>query len=285
MPAPAHNAPAAGAFFLASATPSGSEHVMPPRRFWPEDDSEQGRWAEYRHAHRVERGTHGSRDEREAWDRGIRAVVPGGGYQRPGLEGRRAYAPGQWGADTMTGQRGMPERSAEEVAAPFAEDRIIERIDQDHRGRGPRGYRRSDQRIAEDINDRLTDDPEIDATDIDVLVRDGEVMLRGMVDSRLARRKAEDLAEDTRGVRYVQNNLRVQEPGRPHVGRTSSPWTTTRHGGALAAGAGGDASTTSGGGVTGMAAGTGTASPGADLLSTEETRGRRYAAAPVDLGE
>ena len=40
----------------------------------------------------------------------------------------------------------------------------------EHRGRGPRGYTRSDERIREDVNDRLTDDGWLDASDIDVQV-------------------------------------------------------------------------------------------------------------------
>ena len=80
----------------------------------------------------------------------------------------------------------------------------------EHRGRGPRGYKRSDARIAEDINDRLTDDAYIDASDIDVSVKDGEVTLSGMVSRRDDKRRAEDLAESILGVGHVQNNLRVR---------------------------------------------------------------------------
>jgi hypothetical protein len=79
-----------------------------------------------------------------------------------------------------------------------------------HRGRGPRGYVRSDARISEDVNDRLTDDPLIDASDIDVIVERGEVTLSGTVMSRPAKRHAEDIAESVSGVRHVQNNLRIQ---------------------------------------------------------------------------
>jgi len=82
-----------------------------------------------------------------------------------------------------------------------------------HRGRGPKGYSRSDERIREDINDRLTDDEWIDATEIDVMVRSGEVTLNGTVDSRDDKRRAEDIAYDAIGVRDVQNNLRVQSKG------------------------------------------------------------------------
>jgi len=81
----------------------------------------------------------------------------------------------------------------------------------DHRGRGPRGYQRSDDRIREDICDRLTDDPHIDASEIDVGVDGGEVTLNGMVASRATRHRAEDIAERVSGVRHVRNNLRVPQ--------------------------------------------------------------------------
>lgn len=80
----------------------------------------------------------------------------------------------------------------------------------EHRGRGPRGYRRSDQRIHDDVNDRLTDDPMLDASEIDVEVKDGEVTLTGTVDSRQAKRHAEDLTESVSGVVHCQNNLRIR---------------------------------------------------------------------------
>jgi BON domain-containing protein len=77
-------------------------------------------------------------------------------------------------------------------------------------GRGPRGYRRSDDRIRDDINDLLTLSPDLDATEIEVIVEDGEVILLGTVDSRQAKRLAEDLAESASGVQDVQNQIRVQ---------------------------------------------------------------------------
>jgi hypothetical protein len=65
-------------------------------------------------------------------------------------------------------------------------------------GRGPRGYTRSDQRILEDVSDRLTEDWYIDASDIEVSVSNAEVTLAGSVDSRDDKRRAEDLAEACR---------------------------------------------------------------------------------------
>ncbi len=77
-------------------------------------------------------------------------------------------------------------------------------------GRGPKGYVRPDERIWEEVNERLEEDGEIDATDVSVQVENGEVILEGAVDHRRTRRLAEDLAESVRGVRDVHNRLRVE---------------------------------------------------------------------------
>lgn len=79
----------------------------------------------------------------------------------------------------------------------------------DHRGRGPKGWKRSDDRILEDVHERLADDPQVDASEIEVRVENGEVTLNGTVDSRQAKRRAEDCAESVSGVTHCQNNLRV----------------------------------------------------------------------------
>jgi hypothetical protein len=76
-------------------------------------------------------------------------------------------------------------------------------------GRGPKGYRRSDERIEEDINERLTQHPFVDATEIVVTVQNGEVQLSGSVEDRNAKRIAEDIAESVSGVKDVHNQIRV----------------------------------------------------------------------------
>ena len=80
-----------------------------------------------------------------------------------------------------------------------------------HRGRGPRNYRRPDERIAEDINERLTHHGLINATAIEVKVKKGEVELRGRVDSRRSRRLAEEIAESVSGAIDVVNQLQIGE--------------------------------------------------------------------------
>lgn len=80
-----------------------------------------------------------------------------------------------------------------------------------HTGKGPKGYRRSDERIKEDINERLTQHGDLDASDVDVQVREGEVTLTGSVDERHCKRIAEDIAESISGVKDVHNQIRVRQ--------------------------------------------------------------------------
>jgi osmotically-inducible protein OsmY len=79
-----------------------------------------------------------------------------------------------------------------------------------HRGKGPKGFTRSDERIKDDISCRLTDDAYVDASEIDVAVDKGEVVLTGTVPDRSSKRRAEDIAELVSGVTNVENRLRVK---------------------------------------------------------------------------
>jgi osmotically-inducible protein OsmY len=78
-------------------------------------------------------------------------------------------------------------------------------------GRGPKGYQRSDERIRDDVNEWLTRHPDIDASDIDVIVERCEVTLTGAVEDRRDKRLAEDIAESVPGVNQVHNQLRPRK--------------------------------------------------------------------------
>ena len=106
-------------------------------------------------------------------------------------------------------ERGFLDRAGDEVRSWFGDEDAQRRREADHRGRGPSDYIRSDDRIREDINDRLTEDSWIDASGVSVAVSGGEVTLGGQVDSKTAKRRAEDIADDVTGVKHVQNNLRI----------------------------------------------------------------------------
>ncbi|HEY0140760.1 MAG TPA: BON domain-containing protein [Thermoanaerobaculia bacterium] len=88
------------------------------------------------------------------------------------------------------------------------------------RGRGPKNWRRSDERIREEVNERLTHHAGVDATDIDVAVENGEVTLSGHVGTRWEKRIAEDIAESVHGVHDVHNRLSIQER-EAHIGKAS----------------------------------------------------------------
>lgn len=87
-----------------------------------------------------------------------------------------------------------------------------------HKGKGPKGYQRSDDRIKEDVSDRLMDDSHLDASDIEVDVENNEVILSGSVYNREAKRRAEELVESIPGVNNVENRLHV---GRDYERRTT----------------------------------------------------------------
>jgi hypothetical protein len=156
-----------------------------------------------------------------------------GGLRFGGGGSGSAGGPGGRGAGgTRTGQGGM--RGGE------------------HRGRGPKGYTRSDDRIREEVCDCLSDDPHIDASEIEVSVNNGEVTLSGSVNERNAKRHAEDIIEHLPGVRHVQNNLRVSQGG--SIGSQSG---TSGLSGSTTGGAG-TAGTTSTTGTSGAAGPTST---------------------------
>jgi hypothetical protein len=78
-------------------------------------------------------------------------------------------------------------------------------------GVGPQDYQRSDERILEDVNERLTQHGRLDARNIHVEVSNCEVTLTGTVEDRQSKRMAEDVAESVSGVKDVHNQLRLQE--------------------------------------------------------------------------
>jgi osmotically-inducible protein OsmY len=127
----------------------------------------------------------------------------------------------RWGSSNWA----QAERPSNESRGYYEDDRG--RVHQfSHRGfagRGPKGYSRSDDRIREDVCERLTDDRHIDASDMEVMVANGEVTLAGSVHSREDKRHAEDIVESISGVREVHNNLRVS---RWESGGAASPQTT-----------------------------------------------------------
>jgi osmotically-inducible protein OsmY len=94
-------------------------------------------------------------------------------------------------------------------------------------GRGPKGWQRSDESILERVNEALEEHPDIDASEIEVTCSGGEIVLRGTVDERRAKRLAEDAVENLPGVKDVRNEIRVQQQERQGQQGQSGPQTGT----------------------------------------------------------
>ncbi len=80
------------------------------------------------------------------------------------------------------------------------------------RGRAPKNYRRSDERLQEEICERLMHDPELDVSDVSVQVQDGRVCLEGTVRDRRMKHAIEDLVDRSLGVVDIDNRVRVGAP-------------------------------------------------------------------------
>ncbi|MBZ0234664.1 MAG: BON domain-containing protein [Deltaproteobacteria bacterium] len=126
----------------------------------------------------------------------------GGGYggQQMGMGGQRH------GGQSMYGDEPYGGRGQQYGRGQYGRERMG-----GFRGKGPSGYTRSDERIREDVNDALTEDDEVDASSIEVQVKNGEVTLSGTVTERRMKRAAEDCVERIPGVKDVTNHIRVQE--------------------------------------------------------------------------
>jgi osmotically-inducible protein OsmY len=141
-------------------------------------------------------------------DRGWSLDTDGGA--RNDLNNRRGWSGQDYGRGGGE-ERSFWDRASDEVSSWFGDEEAARRRQQDQRGRGPRNYTRSQDRIREDVNDRLTDDWRVDASEIEVTVSGTEVTLTGTVSTREQRRRAEDITESISGVTHVQNNLRVKQ--------------------------------------------------------------------------
>jgi len=127
-------------------------------------------------------------------------------------------------------------------------------------GRGPKGYSRSDDRVKEDVCERLMHNGDVDAGDVEVEVKDGTVTLTGSVDARWMKHRIEDIADGCSGVKDVRNQVNVSR------GNMDGETDSTRGEGAQASGTrtsaqtgskSGDESGTSKGSTTGSTGGKG----------------------------
>lgn len=82
-------------------------------------------------------------------------------------------------------------------------------IRRNYYGYGPKGYRRSDQKLKDEARLLLNQDPILDSSNINIEVFNNVIFLRGFVDSRKDKKRAEFLIEDIFGIEDIQNQLKI----------------------------------------------------------------------------
>lgn len=87
-----------------------------------------------------------------------------------------------------------------------------------HAGKGPRGWTLRDERLIEEVSDRLMDDRLLDARQVEVSANAGVITLAGQVPGASDAAHAEMLARQAPGVTGVVNRLQVR-PGQRAVDR------------------------------------------------------------------
>ncbi len=125
------------------------------------------------------------------------------GFGGEGL-GNQSWGPQSFGTNSGWASRGFEGMGGTSGGNDSESDRGR------HAGKGPKNYRRNDERIKEDVSERLKDHDDIDASDIDIEVSSGMVTLSGEVKSRREKRLAEDAIEGVSGVEDITNQLRVR---------------------------------------------------------------------------
>lgn len=201
------------------------QHRREPDRSWSRDSQQQSwqdprgsQWApesNYDAQIRYGERQYGGPRDQEAEYRGYRSQAPYRGDQPSGYggygsptgyrdESHREYGP----SGELSGVTGY---------RPQAEYGGGWRSEQDARQRarifrrGPKGYKRSDDRIREDVCERLMHS-DLDVSDVTVIVMEGTVILEGTVPERRTKHGIEDIAEQSLGVTDVDNKIRISRP-------------------------------------------------------------------------
>jgi hypothetical protein len=135
---------------------------------------------------------------------------PGASYAPPGYGAQGAGAAqhhgGQWSGYGALGTFGGERRESRR---------------QDRVRREPRGYQRSDERLRDEIYDKLIRQTNIDVSDVEVAIDEGVVSLSGMLSTRWEKHQVEDIVDSIWGVKDIHNNLRVRSAG-DHEGSADS---------------------------------------------------------------
>jgi len=139
-----------------------------------------------------------------------------GQYSQPEMQNTNDYNASDYGQHFYGqlpygqnyGQNYGPHQGSQSWSQPVRNDEVSQ-PNRSYFGKGPKGFKRSDDRICEEVSEALFHDHAVDASEIEVAVHDGEVTLSGTVTERRMKRLAEDCVEKILGVSDVKNEIRV----------------------------------------------------------------------------
>lgn len=217
---------------MGAGEPDRGESMHRYARYWGEDDgtreerderrrygergscgSDPGRWRALRRGEPLPRGW------REPHESEWREPLPSyrDGYGAQAMHGPARRVERHWrgsGWERAPYAYGRPPRM---MYGPFREPMRGRWEPGPHAGKGPKNYRRSDERIHEDVCDRIATWGWVDASDVEVRVEKGEVTLSGYVASRRDKRLLEDMIETIAGVVDIHNRVRVRRGDEPSM--------------------------------------------------------------------
>jgi hypothetical protein len=178
-------------------------------RSWGASSRDEGRYFEHdrydpRHSQADARRFGGEQRFGQGWERD--RFRSQGGPQTRSYEGPGA------GRAELEERSGLPLRSFGEDAFGRAPGTGAEHLASHGRGRGPKNYQRSDERIREEICESLARQGRLDASEVEVQVTNGEVLLTGTVARRDDKLAIEHLVDNVYGVLDVRNEIRRTGP-------------------------------------------------------------------------
>ncbi len=125
----------------------------------------------------------------------------------PDRSGINRYGEENIRSDIYEDEFGMrrPRLGKLEHSGEWSSDPRSESSRENHHGKGPRNFSRTDNLLREEVCELFLLNPDLDPAGIDVTVKDGVVTLEGHVHRRDDRYLAEDLSFEVSGVKDVIN--------------------------------------------------------------------------------
>lgn len=143
---------------------------------------------------------------------GYRSQYPSRDYSRESYSQNNYDRPQQFGSQRWSQpiQQGQPSQYGQQWSAQGSSWNQGRYTRSQETGRGPKGYRRSDERLREDVCEALSHHRDIDASEVEVNVSEGVLTLTGTVEHRQMKRAIEDIVDHISGITDVKNEIKVQ---------------------------------------------------------------------------